>query len=187
MINSSQTGKSEDPDNSSELGTVDVVDSSGNLEEEYYDGMCLMKGTKQDSGLFVDRLKVNREQAEINNKEGRTRNKPTKLLDYTADPVKEVNSSPTKITERVREKLSLGETSDSEGMHDIIRSRKELLVQKQDKRFPAGAKKPPRNCKRSFMPVLDSEESFSETRSVSSSDEYKSPKTKIKKLKSTQQ
>ena len=108
---------------------MDVVDSSGNLEEEYYDGICLMKGTKQDCGPFVNRLKVNRDLAEINNKEGRTQNKPTKLLNYAADPVKEVNSSSTKITERVREKLSPGEeTSDSEGMHDIIRNRKELLV-----------------------------------------------------------
>ncbi|XP_068743442.1 uncharacterized protein [Montipora capricornis] len=144
-----------------------------------------MKRMKKDCGLFVDRLKVNREQAEINNKEGRTRKKPTKLLDYAADPVEEVNSSPAKITERVRENPSPGEeTSDSGGKHDIIRSRTELRVQKQDNSFPAGAQKPPRNCKRSFMPVSDSEESFSgETRSVSSSDECKSPKTKIKKLK----
>ena len=137
----------------------------------------------QSSFKTID--KQPREQAEINNKEGRTPKKLTKLLDYTADPVEEVNSSPAKITERVREKLSPGEeTSDLEGKHDIIRSRKELTVQKQDKSFPAGAQKPPRNCKRSFLPVSDSEESFSsETRSVSSSDEYKSPKTKIKKLK----
>ena len=79
----------------------DVMDSFGNLKEEYYDGVCLMKGTKKDCGLFVDSLKVNREQAEINNKEGRTRKKPTKLLDYAADPVEEVNSSPAKITQRV--------------------------------------------------------------------------------------
>ena len=134
----------------------DVVDSFGNLKEEYHKRVCLMKGTKKDCGLFVDRLKNNREQAEINNKEGRTRKKPTKLLDYAADPVEEVNSSPAKITQRVRENLSpREETSDSEGKHGIIRSRKELTVQKQDKSFPAGAQKSPRNCKRSFMPVSD--------------------------------
>ena len=160
LISSSRTRKSEDADNSSELGTVevtwDVVDSFGNLKEEYHKGVCLMKGTKKDCGLFVDRLKVNREQAEINNKEGRTREKPTKLLDYAADPVEEVNSSPAKITQRVRENLSpREETSDSEGKHGIIRSRKELTGQKQDKSFPAGAQKSPRNCKRSFMPVSD--------------------------------
>ena len=151
LISSSRIRKSEDADNSSELGTVevkwDVMDYFGNLKEDYYDGVCLMKGMKKDCGLFVDRLKVNREQAEINNKEGRTRKKPTKLLDYAADPVEEVNSSPAKITERVRENPSPGEeTSDSEGKHDIIRSGKELTVQKQDKSFPAGAQKPPRNC-----------------------------------------
>ena len=103
-----------------------------------------MKGTKKDCGLFVDRLKVNREQAEINNKKGRTRKKTTKLLDYAADPVEEVNSSPAKITQRVRANLSpREETSDSEGKHGIIRRRKELTGQKQDKSFPAGAQKSP--------------------------------------------
>lgn len=102
-----------------------------------------------------------------------------------------MNRSPAKITQRVRENLSpREEISDSEGKHVIIRSRNELPVQKQDKNFPAGAQKSPRNCELSFMPVSDSEESFSgETRSVSSSDEYRSPAKikKLKKLKSTEQ
>ena len=153
----------------------DVVDSLGNRKEEYYEGECLIVGTKNDCGLFIDRLKANREQAAINNKEGRTRKKPTKLLDYTADPIEE-GSLPAKITERVTKKLSpRKETSDSEGK-------------------PAETLKgAPRHCKRSSVSVSDSEESFScETGSVSSSDEaeYKPPKNKhkkVKKLNSTEQ
>lgn len=81
VISSSRIRKSTDADSSSELGTVavkwDVVDSLGNRKVEYYDGECLMVGTKNDCGLFIDRLKANREQAAINNKEGRTQKNPT--------------------------------------------------------------------------------------------------------------
>ena len=125
VISSSRIRKSTDVDSSSELGTVavkwDVVDSLGNLKAEYCEGECLMVGTKNDCGLFIDRLKANREQAEINNKEGRTRKKPTKLLDYTADLIEE-GSLPAKITEREMKKpSSREETSDSEGKLEIVK------------------------------------------------------------------
>lgn len=81
VISSLRIRKSTDTDSSSEFGTVavkwDVVDSLGNRKVEYYDGECLMVGTKNDCGLFIDRLKANREQAAINNKEGRTQKNPT--------------------------------------------------------------------------------------------------------------
>ena len=173
----------------------DVVDSFGNLKEEYYDGECLMKGTKKDCALFIDRLKANREQAEINNKEGRTRKKPTKLLDYTAVPLEEGSNS-AKITERVMKKPLQGEeTSYSEGKLDNVNGRNKLTVHEQNKELSAETQKfAPRNCKRSPTPVSDSEESFNgDTVSESASsdqDEYKPPKNKrkkIKNLKSTEQ
>ena len=184
VISSSRIRKSTDADSSSELGTVavkwDVMDSLGNRKTEYYDGECLMVGTKNDCGLFIDRLKANREQAAINNKEGRTRKKPTKLLDYTADLIEE-GSNPAKITERVMKKPPpREETSDSEGKFDIIKGGNKLAVHKPNKELTVETQKvAPRHCKRSSVSVSDSEESFhSETGSVSSSDEaeYKPPK-----------
>lgn len=198
VISSSRIKKSEDADNSSELGTVavqwDVVDSLGNLKQEYYDGASLMVGTRKDCGLFIDRLKANREQAAINNKEGRTRKQPTKLRDYTAHVVEE-GSNPAKTTARVMKKPSpREETSDSEGKLDSIKGGNKLVVHKPNKELPAETQKfAPRSCKRSSESVSDSEESYrSETGSVSSSDEadYKPPKKKpkkIKKVKSTEQ
>ena len=64
FVTSSRKRKSKDAGKSSELGAVevkwDIVDCFRNLKEECYDGACLMKGTKKDCGLFVDRLKAER-------------------------------------------------------------------------------------------------------------------------------
>ena len=190
VTSSSRIRKSKDAGNWTELGAVevkwDVVDCFGNFKEECYDSACLMEGTKKDCRLFVARLKANREQAKINKKEGKTRKKPTKFLEYTADQDEE-GSNPAKITERVMAKPSPGEeTSDSEQKLHKIKGRKKLTVQKQKEDCPAETQKfAPRNCKRPSIPVSDSKESFSgETRSVSSSDEdeYKPPKNKCKKI-----
>lgn len=59
-----------------------VVNENGDLMEEYFEATNLKKGSKRDCGEFIDRLKESREKADISNKEGRCRKKPSKLNDY---------------------------------------------------------------------------------------------------------
>lgn len=71
-----------------------VVNENGNLMEEYFEATNLKKGSRRDCAEFVDRLKKSREKADINNKEGRCRKKPSKLKDY--ENLENLNSPPLK-------------------------------------------------------------------------------------------
>ena len=71
-----------------------VVNENGDLMEEYFEATNLKKGSRRDCGEFIDHLKNSREKADISNKEGRCRKKPTKLKDY--EDLENLNSPPLK-------------------------------------------------------------------------------------------
>lgn len=95
--------KCEDADNLSELGTVavrwDVVNFFRNLKEEYYDGECLMQGMKKDCVLFINRLKANREQAEINKKRAERKRHQQNYSTTPQSHLKNVTMSPKSLKE----------------------------------------------------------------------------------------
>ena len=71
-----------------------VVNENGELMEEYFEATNLRKGSRRDCGEFIDHLKKSREKADISNKEGRCRKKPSKLKDY--EDLENLNSPPLK-------------------------------------------------------------------------------------------
>ena len=71
-----------------------VVNENGDLMEEYVEATNLKKGSRRAWGEFIDHLKKSREKADISNKEGRCRKKPTKLKDY--EELENLNSPPLK-------------------------------------------------------------------------------------------
>ena len=71
-----------------------VVNENGDLMEEYFEATNLKKGSRRDCGEFIDHLKKSREKADISNKEGRCRKKPSKLNDY--ENLENLNSPPLK-------------------------------------------------------------------------------------------
>ena len=87
----------------SELGTVavrwDVVNFFRNLKEEYYDGECLMQGMKKDCVLFINRLKANREQAEINKKRADRKRHQQNYSTTPQSHLKNVTMSPKSLKE----------------------------------------------------------------------------------------
>lgn len=95
--------KCEDADNLSELGTVavrwDVVNFFRNLKEEYYDGECLMQVMKKDCVLFINRLKANREQAEINKKRAERKRHQQNYSTTPQSHLKKVTMSPKSLKE----------------------------------------------------------------------------------------
>lgn len=62
-----------------------VINSKGDVAESFFPGTTLFHGTKKACGEFKDKLKRNREVAEVNNKETRTRKKSAKLLEANDD------------------------------------------------------------------------------------------------------
>jgi len=76
-----------------------VVDENGDLMEEYFEATNLKKGSRRDCGEFIDRLKESREKADISNKEGRWRKKPSKLNDY--ENLENLNSPPLKKPRKI--------------------------------------------------------------------------------------
>ena len=71
-----------------------VVNENGELMEECFEATNLRKGSRKDCGEFIDHLKKSREKADISNKEGRCRKKPSKLKDY--EDLENLNSPPLK-------------------------------------------------------------------------------------------
>ena len=71
-----------------------VINENGELMEEYFEAMNLKKGSRRDCGEFIDQLKKSREKADISNKEGRCRKKPSKLKD--CEDLENLNSPPLK-------------------------------------------------------------------------------------------
>lgn len=57
-----------------------VVNKNGDLMEEYSEAKIWIKVL--GGGEFIDHLKKSRDKADISNKKGRRRKKPTKLKDY---------------------------------------------------------------------------------------------------------
>jgi hypothetical protein len=62
-----------------------ILDANGEVAESYFLGTSLFHGSKKECGEFKDKLRHNREVAEVNNKESRDRKKSAKLLDLQAD------------------------------------------------------------------------------------------------------
>ena len=62
-----------------------ILDANGEVAESYFLGTSLFHGSKKECGEFKDKLRHNREVAEVNNKESRNRKKSAKLLDLQAD------------------------------------------------------------------------------------------------------
>ena len=76
-----------------------VVNENGDLMEEYFEATNLKRGSRRDCGEFIDRLKESREKADISNKEGRCRKKPSKLNDY--ENLENLNSPPLKKPRKI--------------------------------------------------------------------------------------
>lgn len=58
-----------------------VLNSEGEVSEAYFTAISLHKGTRKACADFMDKIRRNREIAEVTNKEGRARKKSAKLMD----------------------------------------------------------------------------------------------------------